>query len=585
MYQNSTMSNLLSFHKNIIYTLCLVAWPAYAQNLDMVGKEEPFTINGGLTANQIGYVSSDSISTRDPYSYVLSGNINMALYGWSVPLSFTYSSQQFNYTQPFNQYSIHPTYKWVKAHAGYTSMSISPYTLNGHLFLGAGVELSPTKTPFTLSAMYGRLKRAVEYDSTGITPTPPEFDRWGYGLNGTYKFSVKEGLKADLGLSVFKAKDNPNSVSFLPDSMVYPGENTVLGTQVDIHIDGGLNFGGELAASAVTQNVNSGLEWQGAKGLEKFMGNMARPNATTEVYYARKFHIRYGAKIFNVGVNYERIDPGYQTYGAYYFNNDMENITLNGSLRILKDKVNLGANVGKQRDDLQNTKASQLNRWVTAFNLAYSSGKKLSASASYSTFTSFMNIKSQFDYINQVTPYDNIDTLDFTQLSASSNANFSYALKSTEQVRQNLSVNISHQKASEKQGGAEVNGGSQFYNTNAAYSYSLVPLGLSISTAINASVNRAPVMHSSTFGPTLAVNKMFFDKKLRASLSCSYNTSYLDGAAQNRVLSVRGNSAYRLGKRHSFNLGITFLNRKTGRQEKERKYNELVATLGYAMSF
>lgn len=123
---------------------------------------------------------------RDPYSYFLSGNLNFDLYGWSVPLSFTYSNQNLGYQQPFNQYGIHPTYKWATLHLGYSSMNFSPYTLSGHVFKGIGVELRP-EGKFSYSAMYGRLQRAVELDtlidlSDTQQSAQPAFRRMGYGF-------------------------------------------------------------------------------------------------------------------------------------------------------------------------------------------------------------------------------------------------------------------------------------------------------------------------------------------------------------------------------------------------------------------
>jgi hypothetical protein len=48
-----------------------------------------------------------------------------------------------------------------------------------------------------------------------------------------------------------------------------------------------------------------------------------------ESYSAYNGGVNLKLKKGMVGVKYERIDPGYKTLGAYYFNNDLENITLN----------------------------------------------------------------------------------------------------------------------------------------------------------------------------------------------------------------------------------------------------------------
>jgi hypothetical protein len=574
------MKHSLSLFTLLFWTII----PVLPQNLELVGKEKPVKINGGISLNQIGYLSTDSISQREPYNYFLSGNLNLSPYGWSIPLTFSYSNQKTSYTQPFNQYSMHPYYKWIRLHVGYTSMSFSPYTLNGHLFLGAGIELTP-EGPFTFSAMYGRMKKATPYDSTLAKPPPPDFERWGYGVKGGYKFDAIDLIKATIDVSAFHAIDKAGSLNWLPDSMQSPGENFVLGTNLNVTIAGHFNFNTELASSMITKNTGSELGVSGATGWNKMMENTYTGNATTEHYSASRYNFGYSVEQYSIGLGYERIDPGYQTYGAYYFSNDLENVTLNGTLNLLDKKVNLAANVGRQRDNLDDSKTSDMKRWVTAFNLGYNPGEKLSASISYSTFTSFMNIRSQFVDINQSTPYDNLDTLNFTQLSTSTSATIGYILKNTESVRQNVNVNFSHQASSEKQNGTDTTGGSKFYLFSGSYSYSMVPSSFTISASFNANINDSPGMETTTIGPSLAFNKLFFDKKLRNSLACSYNMAYTNNAKQNRVLSLRYNASYTLGKSHNFNLGLTFMDRKTNMQQSASKLSEFLAMLGYSFNF
>src|SRR5690349_18511951 len=113
----------LSLQKVGCLVLISVLSPLFlkGQNLESIGKEKPLSINGGVSLNQVFYGASGIESRRDPYSYFASGNINFSLYGWSVPVSFSFSNQNSSFQQPFNQYSIHPTYKCVTGHLGYNS--------------------------------------------------------------------------------------------------------------------------------------------------------------------------------------------------------------------------------------------------------------------------------------------------------------------------------------------------------------------------------------------------------------------------------------------------------------------------------
>jgi hypothetical protein len=204
---------------SLIWLIVVFAsFQASAQNLESIGKEKPLSVTGGISASQIFYKAYGIESRRDPYSYYLSGNVNFSLYGWNIPLSFSFSNQNLGYTQPFNRYSIHPTYKWITGHTGYTSMSFSPYTVNGHIFLGGGIDLAP-EGKWKLSALYGRFLKAVELDTT-IANSRPAYKRMGYGVKASYGDG---GNFADL--IVFHAQDEVNSINYIPDSLnVLPEE-------------------------------------------------------------------------------------------------------------------------------------------------------------------------------------------------------------------------------------------------------------------------------------------------------------------------------------------------------------------------
>ena len=174
-------------------------------NFDQLGKEKWVRYNGGISANTVYY---DGNANRQDFTYYLTGNLNFNLAGlYNVPLSFTYSNQDFNFPNPFkfNRLSLHPSYKWATAHIGDVSMTFSPYTLSGHQFTGGGIELNP-EGKFQISAMYGRFLKATEYN-----PEEPRalaaYKRIGYGIKTAYDFDFMK-----LGVILFKANDDENSL-------------------------------------------------------------------------------------------------------------------------------------------------------------------------------------------------------------------------------------------------------------------------------------------------------------------------------------------------------------------------------------
>ncbi|UII26440.1 outer membrane beta-barrel family protein [Fulvivirga maritima] len=551
----------------------------YAQNLESVGKENPLTITGGVSVNQIGYSVNGIESRRDPYSLYASGNVNFNLYGWSVPFTFTYSNQQTSFQQPFNQYGLHPTYKWITGHFGYASMNFSSYTLAGHLFLGAGIEANPGK--FQVSAMYGRLLDAVEPDSLNSSTPPPSFKRMGYGLKAGYADGNDQ-----LHVILFGAKDDVNSISYVPENEgILPEENLVMSLIGSKQLFEKLILKAEYAVSGLTRDSRADEVSLERNRLFGFTGGLFTPRQSSTYYTAFNTNITYQGNGYAFGVGYEKIDPGYKTLGAYYFNNDLENITVNGNTSIFKGKVNIGANVGIQHDNLDDSKVSTMRRVVGALNVGYAASEKLNLAVSYSNFQTYTNIRSPFVDINELTPYDNLDTLDYTQISQNASLNANYILQNERTKRQNLNLNLTFQDASDQQGGVDQNSGNQFYMANAAYSLSLVPQNLTVSASFNYNQNESMSISTTTMGPTLGVRKSLLDKQLRLGLSSSLNQSYTNGSIVNRVTNVRGSGSYSIKKKHSLNLSVVMVNRKSHTEGNASDFTEFTATLGYSYNF
>lgn len=547
--------------------------------MESFGEEKPLTITGGVSLNQIAYTVDGIESRRDPYSYYASGNINFSLYGWSVPLSFTYSNQQSSFQQPFNQYGLHPTYKWITGHFGYSSMNFSSYTLAGHVFLGAGVEARPGK--WNISAMHGRLQKAVEADSLSEESQNPAFKRIGHGV----KVGYGEGNDF-VNLIVFRAKDEEGSIAYVPEeSEILPEENLVLSVAAGKELLERFVLKSEYAVSGITRDSRAEEIIPEGYKLFSHAGSLFTPRSSSSFYSAFNSCLTYKASAFSVGLGYERIAPGYRTLGAYYFNNDLENITINAATAILKGRVSLAGNIGTQRDNLDEEKVSTMRRMVGSLNVGYAANERLNLSLSYSNFQTYTNIRSQFEDINRLTPYENLDTLNFTQISQNASLNANYILSNSKERRQNLNLNMSLQKASDMQGGVQQHSGSRFFNLNTSYSLGLVPKKITLSCTFNYNKNTAPLLSSSTLGPTVGISKSLLERKMNVSLSTSYNNAYSNGNKVNTVSNFRGNGRYTIDKKHNINLSMVVVKRATNTEVGPNEFTEFTATLGYSYNF
>jgi hypothetical protein len=550
----------------------------FCQNLETIGKEKPIKISGGVSLNQIAYTASGLDNRRAPYSYYASGNLNVSLYGWNVPLNFNYSNQSVTFQQPFNQFSMHPTYKWITLHAGFTSMSFSPYTVGGHLFSGVGVDATPSNK-LKISALYGRFLKAVQPDTTAGSKVQAAYDRYGYGV----KMGYGNG-KDFIETIVFHAQDQVQSIRFVPETQgILPQENLVMSVAAGKSLFQKILLRAEWATSALTRDTRA-EETTTSNPLGK-LGGFFSPRTSSSYYNAMKTNVTYQGNGFSLGVGFERIDPQYRTLGAYFFNNDLENITVNAATALLQGKISLSANVGQQRDNLDESKATTMKRLVTAMNLAFAPSTKFNLALSYSSFQSFTNVRSQFVNINRLTQFDFLDTLNFTQISQNATLNTLYQLGRNKNKRQTISMNLTVQDAADKQGGVPQNSGLRFYNLNSSYSLSLTPQSLTVSTSFNLSVSDGATSKSRTLGPTVSLTKQFFQKKLRTTASASYNQSYANSLLTGSILNGRLSGNVTIKKKHSLNLSSVVVNRSSMQEGAAKSFTEFTATMGYAYSF
>lgn len=556
-----------------VFVIC-TSTSVVAQDLESIGKEKPFSFSGGISFNQIFYASRGAQAHRDPYSYFASGNTNLSFYGWSIPLSFNISNHKTSFSQPFNQYAIHPTWKWITAHAGYTSMSFSPYTVNGHIFCGGGIDLEP-EGRWKLSAFYGRLLKASEPETPGYAP--PSYQRMGYGL----KASFGEGSNS-IDVILFRAADDAHSIHQPPDSLgVTPHENLVVSAGGTKRILKHFILKAEIATSALTKDTRA-EETEHAHPLAR-SAILFQPRLSSAYYQAYKTSLDYQLDGWLLGAAYERIDPGYRTLGAYYFNNDLENITANASAGLRDGKLNVAVSAGVQRDNIDKTKLSTMRRMVGSLNVNYTPSQRLNVSASWSSFQTYTNIRPQFETINQLTPYDNLDTLNFTQISRNASLSGMYALGESEDTRKNIQINLSWQDASDQQGAHQAYAGTSFYNLNAGYAFTRVAQNLSVAVTWNTTLNDAPFIRTRMLGPNASVSKSFLGRKLRTTFSSSYNQTYSNGSRTSTILNGRLNAVVSVKGKHNIGISAVLVDRRLA--EASRNITEFTATMGYNYSF
>lgn len=546
----------------------LICDNSYSQDLAGMGIKKGIKATGGVSISNIIYSTSDSVNRRDPYQLILSGNLNLNIFGYDAPFSFIYSNTQRSYTQPFNRLSFTPRYKWIKAYIGQTSMSFSPYTLAGHSFKGAGLELTPGN--WRLSMMAGQLKKAVEYNPVAESAAQPSYRRKGYGV----KFGYEKGSSGIL-VNVFTAEDDENSIGEVPENvLLHPLKNLAAGISGRTSLFGHFMLEGEYSISM----VNSDLRLLNVSDTSVTDGNdFSLATAGSRRFDAYSAGAGYQSPVAGIMLKYERVAPDYQSLGAYYFNNDLENITVAPSLRLLEGRFTLNGNAGVQRNNLDATRESTTRRFVGAGNMNFNISERWNMTLNYSNFSTYTNMKPREDPFFR----DNMDSLNFYQVTNQAGGSVNYVFGKKE-TPGNLMLFTSYQKAND----AGSSDGADFFTANASYS-KLVKSDLTVSVLYNMNSSESADLKSFYHGPGITLSRVFKEKNIRASVNSTYNRNLMNGIKGSPVLSTGLNLGWMAGKqeqgRHNITSNISWVQRFRSALQGSRR--EITATVNYSYSF
>jgi hypothetical protein len=528
----------------------------YAQDLDKIGKKDMVTVNGGINLSSIFLKTNNPLSTRSPFSWYATGNVSIGLLGWSLPFAYSISNQSKTFSQPFNQVGVTPTYKWVKLYAGWNSISLSPYSLSGNPFLGGGVELSPKNWKFL--AFYGLFRKAIAYDFVEESDALMSYRRMGFGGKVGY-----ENKGYALELSVFKAQDDVKSLTYIPEkSLLTPQEGAVISVHGKMPITKFFQYEMEYALSGLTRNIFSEQQ-TGITPPSYFPSFLLNNKGGSDYHAAYKTSLTFNQKIISVSANYERIDPNYLTLGAFYFNNDFENITLAPSVRLLKGKLNVGLNAGQQRNNLGDAKLSTNKRWIGSANMSYVPNTHWTFNSSYSNFTNFTRNRPNTDPFYVVTP---ADTMRFYQVSQTFNGTTNYNFSKTKDYKHSFSLNGNHVNSAQTMGKV-ILPSTKSYNGSFSYGLSFVPKKLTLAVSVNGNQTETKNLVAQFFGPGITVNKVFLNNTLTTSAASMLNTSIVNKINTGLVFSERLSMTYapklkvtKYGK-PNFGLSVNYVNK------------------------
>ncbi|BAV10034.1 hypothetical protein SAMN05421788_1011464 [Filimonas lacunae] len=550
--------------------VCLSFSFLHAQDIDQLAKQKPVSISGTVGIGIGTYKVSGIPSRARKFSYLVSGSPVVSLYGISFPVGIVVSDQQRGFTQPFNQYGASPRYKWLTVHAGWRSLTFSPYTLGGAVFLGGGVEVNPGK--LRLGFIYGRFNKAIEADSSkssNVFTQIPAYKRTGYAAKIGYGTEENH-----IDFIYLKAKDDSNSVRKLPSSYnITPAENAVFGVSFRYKILKHILLEGDGAGSLYTRDLGADTFSNELLKDAKLLTRIAKINASTQALTAAQAAIGYEAKAFTVKLQYKRIDPNYQSMGAYYFETDVENYTVAPSFFLLQRKLVVSGSLGWQHDNILKDKSFRSNKTIGNVNVGYNV-QSFGANVQYSNYGI-----NQSRGLNPV-----IDTLRVARTNHNLNgmARFSF---NSDQLTQNIILVANYQAMVDLNSFTAANSETNSKTGNLSYQVGFVKPGVNVSAVYNYTVADAPSVHTVIHGPSLGLDKQLWQSKLLLNTNWSYQLQSTNSVKAGHYISGSFTGSVRVSKRNSVNATLTYLRSASEDETLNPSFSEFRTNFTYAYTF
>ena len=557
--------------KNYLLLLfCSIHCLTVAQDLGSIVKEKPVQLHGSIGLGSSFYNASGIASRQQPLSWYLSGSPTLSLYGVACPFSMTVSEQQRSFSQPFNQYGVSPYYKALTLHAGYRSIQFSEFTLGGANFLGGGFEFNPKK--FRLAVVGGQFRRAVAEDTSYQFAVLPSYRRTG--------FAVKLGVGSTsnyVDLIYFKGKDDVNSLISKPKTAdILPGDNVALGLKTGWRIGNHIALDADIGASILTRDItNDSLSVDPNSSFFKlydFGKKFIVPNLSTRYMLGGRGGVSYYNRSFKLALGYRYVQPNYESFGAYYFQQDIQQITIAPAFILFKGKVNLGGSYGIQNDNLLKIKSFTTTRNIGSLNFAYNPTRQFGFTLNYSNFgTSQESGRIQLN-----------DSVRISFVNSTYGGTVRYMQTSAERTSMVMLMGnlmgltdrneFTHRLAEVKTQVAALN-----------YSLSFIKSGTSLNAGVNYTNAQNSGLTSGGIGVTAGYNKRI-SEKINANLNGSYQLRQLNGAADGNVTSVGFGVNYTPIKQMSVGLNGNLMFNSSSKLSSY-SYNEQRISARYSYNF
>lgn len=564
-----TMANMKRDKLLCLLLVLITTTLVRAQELSDLKNAIPFSISGSIGLSSSFYSVSGIPGRQAPFAYGINSSATMTVYGIAMPFSFSwFDNSRAGFSQPFNQFGISPKYKWLTLHLGYRNLSFSEFTLSGYTFLGAGIEASPGK--FRIGAMYGRFNQNSVHDLT-MADSLPKMTRTGWAAKLGYGTD-----KRFVDLSVLRIGDDPKGYDTLntEPEIRAPEQNIALGLTSRFDITEKLTFKFDGSYSFYTFNRAYAATEITGDGLLRLAGSFIRVNSTSEYFKAFRTSLSYRFSQGTVtGIEYRRIDPGFRSMGSYFFNNDIEHITFNQSLALLKNKLNLRGSLGVQRDNLKGAKENTALRIIGSLTGNYNINQHWAVDATFNNYsTNQRAFRTTTDHSLLIYQVNRTVTLTPRYMLAG------------ERMSHMAMLNLNVTALEDKNQTTSDMTGTDTYMAMLIYNLGLPQLKMNISSGLNYTLMLNKNFENRLAGGNINISKTLLQDQLSLGLNNNLMTNRINSES-GLILNSALTAAWRFHPKHSLSLNLNLISNRFAEGSVVPSYHEIRGDFGYAFTF
>ena len=503
----------------------------FAQNISQIAESDPLIITGSIGTNNTYYHSSVGNGYMSPLSNSVFANLNINVYGFSIPFSLYFSNDNLNFNYPQFSFNLTPSYKNFTAHIGQSTIPFSNYILNMS-FNGVGLEYKGPK--FRASAFYGVLRRAINDNPEDINPRKPQYKRYGWGFSTGYGNGANS-----IDIYFLRAYDSEGSLNEVWREQVQSQENLLVGIKGLVSFKNRVSLSANLATSAFTADKNSPKVTAGeATRFDKVF----EAKYTSQLRFAGDASLSFNLPWLNASVSYKMIQPDYVSLGTYYTSNNYHSLGVNLSTTLFK-QIMLSGSFSGQSDNLSKQKQYTTKGYVYNAMAAWNKGN-VSLSAMYNGY-----LQAQSDGTLQVN-----DTTEVHRILHSMSLMTNYSLSRTNldhtfSLSGNYTINKDLNKFSIGQ--SDVN----TMALGASYMMNVKPWETSFTLALSHQETKGFNSVYRSDVASLSTGRSFLkEKNLNVSATVSLNYNEVQHQSKSLSMGIDLSAGYTLKKYHTFSL-------------------------------